>query len=149
MSMFAELANVKAKDVKEPVALPTGHYQAMITGMMQEHKAKSGNVAMRFPCRLLEAGDDVDQEALQESLAAGKPLAERTFTMDFWMSPEARYRFTNFTKAMGISDDLNLLEQAEELATAGVPFLIEVKQEVDSRDATKSYTRYDNPAPLA
>jgi len=65
------------------------------------------------------------------------------------MSPEARYRFTDFSKAMGISDDLNLLQIAEQLGTSGEPFLIEVKHEPDSRDASKVYLRFDNPAPLS
>lgn len=146
---FADLANFKAKDVKEPQPLPVGHYQAQFSGLMQEHKSsQKGTLAMRFPLTLLAPGDDVDQEELAASLD-GKQLSDKKFTFDFWMSPGAMFRFTNFTKAMGLSDELNLLEQAEALGTGGEPFLIEVKHEPRQDDPTKMRMVLDNPTPLA
>jgi hypothetical protein len=138
---FSELANVKVGDVQAPKLIPVGHYQAVITGLMKPHAAKSGNTAMRFPFKLIAAGDDVDAEELQ---AAGG-LPDRDFSIDFWMSPDARFRFTDFGKAMGHSDQLNLIELAEALATSNDLFMIEVKHEPDSRDASKIYMRFDNP----
>lgn len=142
---FADLANVKVGEVEAPKPLPNGHYKAMFTGLMKPHKAKSGNQAMRFPFKLVEAGEDVDADELAN--AGGLP--DKEFTYDFWMSPDARYRFTDFGKAMGHTDDLNLLELAEALATSGDPFLIEAKQEPNQNDPSKFFTRFDNPAPCA
>lgn len=141
---FADLANVRVGDVEPPKAIPPGHYQAIFTGLMKPHKAKSGNQAMRFPFKLVAPGDDVDTDALE---AAGG-LPDKEFSLDFWMSPDARYRFTDFGKAMGHSDSLNLLELAEALGTANEPFLIEVSSQADDKDPNKFYTRFDNPAPL-
>lgn len=138
---FADLAQVTVGSVEPPKPLPEGHYLAQFTGPMKQHKAKSGNVAMRFPFKLVGATDDVDQDAL--SNAGGLPNKE--FNLDFWMSPEARYRFTDFGKAMGASDDLNLLELAEWLITENQPFTIQCKQEADSQNPEKFYTRFDNP----
>lgn len=138
---FADLAQVRVGDVEPPKAIPDGHYQAIFTGPMTQHKAKSGNVAMRFPFKLVAPGDDVDAEALD---AAGG-LPEKSFNLDFWMSPDARYRFTDFGKALGASDDMNLIELAEWIIENNAPFLIQAKQEADSRDPEKFYTRFDNP----
>jgi hypothetical protein len=154
---FADLANTKVGDVEAPKAAPTGHYKVLITGMWKPHKAKSGNQAMRFPFRPIEAGDDVDMELLDA--AGGLPLKdgsgkEREFYYDFWMSPDARFRFTDFVKAMGISDQLNLIEAAQELANLGTPFLLEAKHEYPkdaggNDDLTKQpFLRWDNPTAL-
>ena len=140
---FAELANVKVGEVERPKPTAVGHYSAQFTGPAKEHKARSGNVALRFPFKVTGALDDVDADDLE---ACGG-LPDKEFALDFWMSPDARYRFTEFAKAMGVSEELNIIEAAEALIGAG-PFQIEAKQETDSEDPNKVYTRWDNPAPL-
>lgn len=144
MSLFSELANTKVGEVEKPKPLPTGHYVARFTGQMKEHKAKSGNVAMRFPLRLVGPTDDVDAGELET--AGGMP--DKDFTIDFWMSPDARWRFTEFATSMGASDQLNLMECAEWLATEAGEFQIEVKHET-SDDGKTTFMRLDSPAPLA
>lgn len=126
MSIFDELKNTKVGDVKAPEKMPVGHYTGQITDMWKEQKAKSGNTALRYPWQLREAGSDVDLEALE---AAGGIPQDRTFTLDFWMSPEARFRFTNFTRSCGISEELMILEAAQELGESGQLFTIECKHE--------------------
>jgi hypothetical protein len=154
---FSELANVKVGDVEPPKVAPTGKYKVIFTGLMKPHKARSGNQAMRFPFKPIEAGPDVDVDQLEA--AGGLPLKDgsgkdRDFFLDFWMSPDARYRFTDFGKAMGHSDQLNLLELAEALGTSGDPFYLELKHEYQkdaagNDDLTKPpYMRWDNPTPI-
>lgn len=150
MSFFAGLANTKVGDIKPPVMIPVGHYQAQITGQFKEHKARtSGNVAARFPFRLIAPGDNVDASALAEALG-DKGLGDKEHTIDFWMSPDALYRFTNFASAVfEVPADAGLMEALETVGTAGTPFLIEVKHEPDQKDPTRIYLRFDNPAPLS
>ncbi len=140
---FADLAQVKVGEVERPKALPEGHYLAKITGPMTQHKAqKSGNVAMRFPCQILGPGDDVD--AAEYQAAAGDK--DKTFNLDFWMSPDARYRFTDFAKAQGASDEMNLIETAEWLVGDGnKPFLITNKHRIDQDNPENVYNNFDNP----
>lgn len=138
---FADLAQVRVGEVEKPKPLPDGHYLAQFTGPMKQHKARSGNVAMRFPFKLVQAGDDIDQD----ELAAAGGLPDKEFNLDFWMSPDARYRFTDFGKAMGASDDLNLIELASWLIENNQPFSIEQKKQQDESDPEKFYTRFDNP----
>jgi hypothetical protein len=141
MTNFAELAQVRVGDVEKPKPLPEGHYIAQFTQPMKQHSAKSGNVAMRFAFKLIGASEDVDQD----ELAAAGGLPDKEFNLDFWMSPDARYRFTDFGKAMGAGEDLNLIELASWLIEENKPFLIQSKQEADRNDPEKVYTRFDNP----
>ena len=146
MGMFDDLANVKAGDVKPPVTLPTGHYEAMFDGPMTGHKAKSGNVAMRFSCKVLQPTDDVDAESLQTALEQNPDALGKKFNLDFWMSPDARFRFTDFAGSCGIDDpNLTLTEIAERMVEDKTQFTIECKHQPDEADPDKIWVRWDNP----
>ena len=139
---FADLAQTKVGQVERPKPLPEGHYLAQISGPMTQHKAKSGNIAMRFPCKILGPGEDVDAGEYE----AAKGDKDRTFNLDFWCSPDALFRFTDFVGAQGGSDDLNLIEAAEWLVGDGKkPFLIQNKHQVSEDNPENVYNRFDNP----
>jgi hypothetical protein len=142
MTSFAELAQVKVDTVERPKPIPAGHYQAVIVGPAKEHKAKSGNLALRFPFKLVGPGEDVDADALE---AAGGLPTDKEFYLDFWMSPDARWRFTEFGKTLGGPTDVNLIELAEWIAGSVQPFLIQVKQEAAQDNPEQIYVRFDNP----
>lgn len=142
---FAELAQVRAGDVERPKAVPQGHYICQFTGPMKEHVAKSKNTAMRFPFRPVAPGDDVDAEQLSE--IGGIP--DKDYYFDFWMSPDARYRFTEFCEALGANMDLNLLELAEWLASERPQFTLEAKHRFnDEKPDQPPFVDWDNPAPV-
>ena len=143
---FSDLASVKGNEVEKPKPGPQGHYSVMITGMWKEHKAKSGNIALRYPIKIVEPLSDVDEADLE---ASGRKFMERDYTIDFWMSPDARWRFTEFAKAMGIDPNMNLLEMAEALATSGEPFVMQARHEAAQNDPENVFFRLDNPAPLS
>lgn len=144
MSTFEELAGAKLSDAKPPVNLPAGHYECMVAGPMTPHKAKSGNIAMRFPVQIIQPGEDVDQEELANALETGKPLGERKFNMDFWMSPDAQYRFADFLRSCDLYDEnLTLVQGAERLVEEKPRFTAELKYEQDQNDPSKSYPRWD------
>lgn len=139
---FSELGQITANTVEKPKGLPKGHYLAKFSGPMKEHKAKSGNLAMRFPFKVVQATDDVNAEQLE---AAGG-LPDKEFHIDFWMSPDARYRFTDFAcKAQGLSDELTLTDLAEQLINEGKLFSIENKPEQSEEDPEIWFNRWDNP----
>lgn len=135
MSIFEELKNTKVADVKAPPKLPTGHYTAQITGMWKEKKAKSGNTGLEYPFQLREAGEDVDLEALS-ALEGGLPT-DKNYSITWWMSPEARFHFTDFIKSVGISEDLDLLAAAQELGESMPMFTVEVRHEPVIDQTTK------------
>lgn len=147
---FSDLAQIKATDVSRPTPLPAGHYLAQITGPMTEHKAaKSGNVAMRFPCQILGPGEDVDTQEYDAALTNkdGSRKDPPKFNMDFWMSPDARYRFTDFAcKVQGASDSMNLIELAEYVVGEGnKPFSIQNKPRQSDDDPDLWFNNFDNP----
>lgn len=149
MTSFADLAQTRIEDVERPKPMPEGHYQAMITGPAKEHKAKSGNLALRFPFKLVGPGEDIDAEALE---AAGG-IGDKERTIDFWMSPDARWRFTEFVKALGGPTEGTIVEGAEWLAGSQTPFLIQCKQELGGDDSTPAdqrpiFSRFDNPTAI-
>jgi hypothetical protein len=142
---WSDLANTKVGEVERPKPIPTGHYICAFSGPMKQHKAKSGNLAMRFVFKVQGPTEDVDQTALE---AAGG-IPDKEMTLDFWMSPDARWRFTDFAKAQGASDELSLLETAEWLVTEGnKPFLLEATHSPNEKDPeAPPFVRWDNPAP--
>lgn len=145
MTTFAELAQVEVGSVERPKPMPEGHYQALITGPAKEHIAKSKNLALRFPFKLVAPGEDVDADALEE--VGGVP--DKEYYLDFWMSPDARWRFTEFGKAIGaVNDEMNIIEAAEAVAGCGTPFLIQAKQEANPDNPEQIFTRFDNPTAL-
>lgn len=138
---FSDLAQVKVGEVERPKPYPEGKYRAVITGPATEHKAKSGNLALRFPFRPVELVEG-DEEALA---AAGGIKQDRLEKIDFWMSPDARYRFTEFAKTLGASDDLNIVEAAEHVAGCGNTFLIDAKHRTSEKDPNQVFVDWDNP----
>jgi hypothetical protein len=145
LANFSELASVKGNQVEKPKPAPIGHYSAMFAGPVVRKDAKSGNFGMEFPIKLTEAHDDVDAELL----AATNKWNEKTLKIVFWMSEDARWRFTEFAKAVGIDvDDLNLVEIAEKLLEEKPPFMVEIKHRQDENDPTTFYAEVQNPSAL-
>lgn len=147
LGSFSDLASIKGNTVEKPKNLPDGHYSVLIKGPFKEHKAKSGNFAMRFPLEIVEAMPDVDAAAFADPQVA--KAKEREYTIDFWMSVDARWRFTEFCKQMGIDDSLDLISMAEELVKQRNPFLVRGKNEADQNDPERVFFRLDDPAPLS
>jgi len=140
---FADLASISGNQVEKPKPLPEGQWSVLIKGPWKEHKAKSGNGAMRFPLSIVQPLSDIDAD----TLAAAEKATQRDYHIDFWMSPDARWRFTEFCAAMGIDQELNLLEMAEKLVESGTPFQVTAKH--STTDAGDVFCNLDNPAPIA
>lgn len=144
MSLFSTLANTKVGEVERPKPMPEGHYLAVITGEAQEHvSSQKKTPALRFPFKLVGPGEDVDADEFEA--AGGAKLLEKERTIDFWMTPDSMFRFTDFGKALGGGDEMNLAELAEHVATCGTPFLIQAKNQASTQNPEEVYTRFDNP----
>lgn len=142
---WEELANTKGSDVTRPPARPSGHYIAVITGRGEQGaSSKKGTLFIKFPVRVQEALEDVDTEELNE--AGGLPF---NGSVTFYLTPQSLWRFTEFYKGLGISDSVNVLEAAEELANCGEPFVVEGRQEPSDRNPEDIFFRLDNPIPLS
>ena len=151
LGSFADLASIKGNEVQKPKALPAVFYSAIITGPFSEHKNKAkDNFALRFPVKLVEALDDDAKVTIGNDELMSKAF-QKNYTIDFWMSEAARYRFTEFAKAVGVSDELNLVEMAEEVVRicGSEPFLLQGTHSPNDKDPESPFFRLDNPAPMS
>lgn len=142
---WGQLANTKLGEVERPPLRPTGHYVGVISGKAETGEStKKGTLFATFPVQINEALDDVDAEALAEAGGANFK-GEQTF----WLSPKALWMFTEFGKAMGASDEYNVMELAEWLADCGEPIVFQGTHEPNERNPDRPFFRLQNPVPLS
>jgi hypothetical protein len=99
---FRELLKKKADDAKRPPAWPAGHYYGKLGKFVLGDQNKNNTPYVRFSVQATGPGDDIDPTELQDE--DGKPIdiTKRNFTRDFFLTPEADYRLTEFIKSLGI-----------------------------------------------
>lgn len=107
---FSSILDMPASQAVRPKPIPVGTYLAMVMGHAEFGKStKKGTGYVRFTMKLLEASDDVDEEALR--LALTKPdetvqaLQDRTVQVTHWDTPNAAYRLREYLNNLGIEDD--------------------------------------------
>lgn len=140
-----DLAQTRVGDVERPPLKPAGHYTAVISGRGEAtNSPKKGTLMLTFPVQVQEAMQDVDADELQ---AAGGPNFKGQVT--FFLTPNSLYRFTEFGKGLGASDDLNIMELAEWIASSGEAFVVEARHESSDQNPDRVFLRLDNPTPLS
>lgn len=141
-----DLANTRVGEVEPPKLIPPGHYQALITGPGKvENLGKKKTLVITFPMKLTEPMSDVDAEAF----AASDGFKKDGYDLQFWLTPASLYRFTEFGKTLGASEDQSIPEMAEHLATCGEAFIIEARQEPNEKNPKQNFLRLDNPIALS
>lgn len=142
---WESLAQTSVGDVERPPLRPVGHYVALFAGRAEQGaSSKKGTLFLKYPTTVQSALDDVDVAELE---AAGG--ASFKGEVVFWISPNALWRFTDFAKGMGASDEMNVLEAAEYLAGCGEPFVVEARHEENDKNPGNFFLRLDNPIPLS
>lgn len=142
---WSDLANTKVGSVERPPIKPAGHYVAVINGRGENgQSAKKGTLFITFPIMLTEGLNDVSESELTAS--GGLPFNSE---LTFYLTPNSIWRFTEFGKALGASDDLNVLELAEWMADSGESFVVELNHQPNERNPERPYVRVDNPMPLS
>jgi hypothetical protein len=141
---WASLGQTRVGEVEAPKGLPDGHYSAIITGNGKvDNVGKNKTLVITFPIRLNEPMTDVDEEAF----AASDGLSGRSDELSFYLTPKSLYRFTEFGKAMGATDDMSIPEMAEYLATCGNEFVVTGSTQTSARG--RQYFNIDDPIPLS
>lgn len=140
-----DLAETKVADVERPPLRPVGHYVGVISGKAETGEStRKGTLFATFPVQINEALDDVDAD---EIAAAGGANFKGEVT--FWLSPKALWMITEFGKAMGASDELNVLELVEWLSDCGEPIVFQGTHEPNERNPDRPFFRLQNPVPLS
>ena len=65
---FSAILDRPSDSIEKPKPLPVGTYLFSIKGQPEMVKAKSGTEGVKFACIPLQAGEDVDSQALAEAL---------------------------------------------------------------------------------
>ena len=142
---WGDLAQTKVGDVEAPKSIPDGHYMALITGRGEVgNRGKKKNLRIAYPMKLTEPMDDVDSD----DFAASDGFKD-SYILEFWLTADSLYRFTDFGKGMGASEDYSVPEMAEWLASCGEPFVIKATNEPSSRNPERSFLNLDDPIPLS
>ena len=92
-------------------------------------------------CNYLDAGDDVDQDALKE--AGG--IAGKSLKATYYLTEEAAYRLKEFLAHLGIEEQDTLRPMIEE--ATGKQFLGTIRHE-PSQDGTRIFARLGQTAPV-
>lgn len=107
---FSAILHVPASEVSRPKQLPQGVYAWMVKGQPRfDRSTKKGTPFAEFTCQALEAGPDVNTDALKEALTKPNgeviPLGERFMRLTFYLTEDAKYRCLKFLKDLGIDDE--------------------------------------------
>lgn len=141
---WGDLANTRVGEVEPPKNIPIGHYSGVITGEAKiENVGQNKTLCATFPLRLDEPMSDVSSE----DFAASDGFNKGGYELSFYLTPKSLFRFTEFGKGMGGSDDMNVQELAEFLATCGEALVVEVTEGTSRKGRT--YLNIDNPVPLS
>jgi hypothetical protein len=102
MANFQDILNKPADQIEAPKPLPVGTYVVLVEGQ-PEHKqmGKNNTDCFEFPLKFLQAGPDVDQQALLENLN-GKSLQDRKLKHRLFVTDDAVWRLKQFLEHLGI-----------------------------------------------
>jgi hypothetical protein len=127
---WGDLASTRVGEIEPPKGIPDGHYSGIITGAGKiDNVGQNKTLLIEFPMRLNEPLSDVDEEAFAESDGFDKD----GYSLGFYLTPKSLYRFTEFGKAMGGSDDMSIPELAEYLASCGNEFCVTASHGVSKK----------------
>ena len=148
---FASVLDRPSDSIERPRPLPVGTYLWATKDQPKQDKAKTGTEYVEFTCIPLQAGEDVDAEALQECLtnkATGevKPLGSKTRRLTFYLTEDSIYRLNDFLTHLGVEAGSTTLRQRLSMSP-GCQFLGSVIHK-PSQDGTAIFDNIGNTAPV-
>lgn len=149
---FGSILDKPSTDVEKPKPLPAGSYICVVKGLPKQDKSsKKGTEYVEFTLTPLQAGEDVDEEALTNwaSKADGstRSLSDTSLRCTFYLTEDSIYRLKGF-----LVDDLEIEEEDKSLRqmideTPGRQVLAHVKHTA-SEDGTTVYANVAKTAPV-
>ncbi len=99
---FASVLDMPAQDIERPKPIPVGSYVCVVQGQPKFDKStKKQTEYVEFTLKLLEAMDDVDEDALKE--AGG--IKDKTMRNTYYLTEGAIWRLKDFLGHCGIDTD--------------------------------------------
>lgn len=96
MPNFEEIANTPVDQIKAPPLLPVGTYLVSIIGipeLVKSSQKQTDGVAFKY--KFFQARDDVDRDALQQSLE-DRTLTDCEMTDTFWVTDKSAFMLKQF-----------------------------------------------------
>ena len=150
---FSSILDTPFSQISRPKPQPHGTFLAMVKGLPRYDKStKKGTPFSEYTMQLLEAQDDVDEDALKEYLTKGNgtnvPLREKTIRITFYHTPDSLWRLEKFLKDLGLEaeDDDESIGDVEQ-KTPGRQCYIHVKHS-PSDDGETMYASVDKTGPV-
>jgi len=150
---FTSILDRPSNTIEKPKPLPVGTYLWMTVGQPKEDKsAKKGTPYVEFLCKCLQAGEDVDAQALQEALTNKntgdvKPLTEVQLKLTFYLTEASAWRLTEFLDHLVGEDSQDQSPRQRISASPGRQFLGNIIHE-QSDDGKSIFAKIGQTAPV-
>lgn len=148
---FSSILDRPSDSIERPKPLPVGIYLFAVKGQYKEDVSSQKKTPYaEWQVVPLQAGDAVDQEALDECLTnkttgEKKALADKALKATFYLTDDAIWRLTEFLTHCGIEDGpISLRERMSQ--AAGAQFLGEVIHESGKNSSV--FAKLGNTAPV-
>lgn len=143
---FNDVLDRPSDSIEKPKPLPVGHYLAAVKGQGElGHSKEKKTPQVEYTLQLLQAAEDVDQEALAEVLK-GKAISEKTVKATFYLTEDAIWRLKEFLDHCGIEGGTATLRERM-MAAPGCQVLISIRHE-PSKDGSNIFARFDGSAAM-
>lgn len=147
------LLSKPVSSVKAPVKMPVGSYLGIASKFEFDKRGEKNSPLVRFTVNPTEALPDVDQEALRESITDGdgvaQPLTSKEQRLEFWLTPDAVFRLTNFGKdhvQVENADSMTIGELINEIV--GKPFMFTLVQAANKKEPDNPYINIGSTGPV-
>ena len=139
---FGSILDKPTSEIERPPTLPQGSYLCVVHGLPRFDKStKKQTEFAEFTLRVLQAGEDVEEEALKEF----GPLGETSIKHTFYLTEKSAYRLKEFLiNDLLIEDTGTLREMIDE--TPGKQVMISIKHQA-SDDGKSVYANVASTAP--
>lgn len=132
----------RPSEIEKPKPIPQGTYYTVIVGMPRYDKSsKKQTDFVEFQHKIVQAGDDVDQDALAEALtnaASGETRSLQDIVMKntYYLTDSAAWRVKDFLHDCGFDiddDSLSLREMVEQTAGRQVGVFVKHRPSQDGQ----------------
>jgi len=152
MAGFVDILDRPSNSIEKPKPLPVGTYLFMLVGAHKEGESNLKKTpSIEFMCKILQAAEDVDQDALTAALTNAntgekKPLSEVVLKNTYYKTEAAAWRITEFLDHLGAGDEAMSPRQRLSM-TPGKQFLGEIVHEM-STDGKSIFAKIGKTAPV-
>lgn len=151
MNTFTSILDRPSNSIEKPKPLPVGTYLFLTQGQYKQDKStKKQTEYVEFSCKILQAGEDVDQEALDLALTnpntgEKKALSEVIMKNTYYLTEASAWRLTQFLDHLVGEDSADQSVRQRLSLTPGRQFLGSV---VHEQQGESIFAKINGTAPV-